>query len=236
MKPGVLTGKSLEEMLCATLTDLFRLIFLTTDVMLKEKHLCFGVNCYGEVSHTSYCSTNDSLANTPNNQKNQRDFAYFSPKRDALWPVHSREKMDLIVNILQWKWEEGRQLLWLLAASTPVRISDQDGGVRNTNNRAQWWWGIFPSLSCSYRWPPSPNTEKLLGLQVLCVQSMLPFGETIGGIPVSPNNKWTSGGWQDRGEKRHLCNLDFLLDFYFLQGLNCHDKSPASSSFKSLWQ
>lgn len=35
----------------------------------------------------------------------------------------------------------------------------------------------------------SPNAEKLLGLQVLCVQSMLPFGVAEGGIPASPNNK-----------------------------------------------
>lgn len=84
MKADFLTGKSLEGMLGATLTDLFRLIFLfiTTDVMLKEKHLCFGVNCYGEVSHTSYCLTS---ANILNNLTNQRGFGiFFSQKTCSL--------------------------------------------------------------------------------------------------------------------------------------------------------
>lgn len=87
---------------------------------------------------------------------------YSCHKRDALWPVHSRDEMDLTGHILQWKWAGGRQLFWLSAAPTPVRIWDQTGGVRNTNDRAQRWCGIFPSSPCGYRWPPEPKCREPL--------------------------------------------------------------------------
>lgn len=65
--PEVLTAQSLEWMLHATQTDLFRLFFLftTTDVRcVDRKTFRFEVNCCGEASQTSCCLTSASLANT----------------------------------------------------------------------------------------------------------------------------------------------------------------------------
>lgn len=123
---------------------------------------------------------------------------YSCHKRDALWPVHSRDEMDLTGHILQWKWAGERQLFWLSAAPTPVRISDQTGGVRNTNDRAQRWCGIFPSSPCG-SWAQMQRSSWVCRCSVYRARCLLEWQKEVSQLPPITNE--VQGGGRVEGRK-----------------------------------